>query len=129
VSGFLLDTHTLLWWWTEPDRLGHDAREILGEGAARILVSVASVWEIAIKTQSGKLTAIANFSREYGPLMRSNAFKALMITDDHALKAGFLTGAHRDPFDRMIAAQAMIENLTVLTRDPEIAKFGCKVLW
>lgn len=92
-------------------------------------VSVASVWEIAIKTHSGKLTEIEDFRRDYAPLMSSNGFHSLLVNDVHALEAGFLAGPHRDPFDRLIAAQGLIEDLTVITRDPEIAAFGCKVLW
>lgn len=129
MTGFLLDTHTLLWWWTDPDRLSPAAREMIASATDTIFVSVASVWEIAIKTRSGKLTVVEDFERDYDPLMRANAFSSLPIRADHALRAGFLPGAHRDPFDRVLSAQALIENMTVVTRDPEIARFGRKVLW
>jgi PIN domain nuclease of toxin-antitoxin system len=129
VTSYLLDTHSLIWWWTEPARLGASARDTITEGADRIFVSVASVWEIAIKSHSGKLNQIEDFRRDYAPLMARNGFHSLRVSDVHALEAGFLDGAHRDPFDRLIAAQGLIEDLTVITRDPEIAGFGCKVLW
>lgn len=128
MTGYLLDTHSLLWWWTDAERLGVAARTAI-ESDDRIVVSIASIWEIAIKTASGKLDVIENFQRDYPPLMSRNGFEALVITDDHALMAAFLPGRHRDPFDRMLAAQAMIEDLTLITRDPQLAGFGCRLLW
>ncbi|MGY4397479.1 PIN domain nuclease of toxin-antitoxin system [Sphingomonas sp. UYAg733] len=129
MSRYLLDTHGLIWWWTNPDRLGPAGRELIAAGDHAIVVSVASVWEIAIKTQSGKLAEIENFERDYKPLMESNGFESLAVADDHAMRAGFLPGAHRDPFDRLLAAQALIEGMSVITRDPEFAAFGCDVIW
>lgn len=129
MTSYLLDTHSLLWWWTDASRLGTAGRLVIEEEESRIFVSVASVWEIAIKTHSGKLTAIEDFRRDYSPLMARDGFISLAIGDEHALKAGFLDGEHRDPFDRLIAAQALLEDLTVITRDPEIAGFGCRTIW
>ncbi|UZK64731.1 type II toxin-antitoxin system VapC family toxin [Sphingomonas sp. M1-B02] len=129
MSRYLLDTHSLIWWWTDASRLGQAGRNIIEEGASEICVSVASVWEIAIKSSSGKLPEIEDFRRDDAPLMTANGFMALDILDRHALRAGFLEGKHRDPFDRLIAAQAIIDDLTVITKDREIAAFGCKVLW
>lgn len=129
MTRYLLDTHAALWWWTDPAPLGNGARAAIAEASGDVFVSVASVWEIAIKTQSGKLKVIDNFEQDYLPLMRANEFRSLGITDVHALKAGFLESPHRDPFDRLIAAQALIEEMIVITRDPEIAAFGCKTLW
>jgi PIN domain nuclease of toxin-antitoxin system len=128
LSGYLLDTHSLLWWWTDAGRLSGAARAAI-ESDEPIVVSTASIWEIAIKTASGKLDVIEDFQRDYRPLMSSNGFETLVMTDEHALKAAFLPGRHRDPFDRMLAAQALIEGLTVITRDPAFAAFGCKVGW
>lgn len=128
MTGYLLDTHSLLWWWTDAGRLSAAARATI-ESDERIVVSTASIWEIAIKTASGKLDVIENFQRDYRPLMSRNGFEALAMTDDHALMAAFLPGRHRDPFDRMLAAQAVIENLTLITRDPQLAGFGCSLLW
>ena len=128
MTGYLLDTHSLLWWWTDAKRLSASARAAI-EAEDRIVVSTASIWEIAIKTASGRLDAIVDFRRHYRPLMKRNGFESLAMTDDHALMAGFLPGQHRDPFDRMLAAQAVIEDLTVITRDPQLARFGCRTLW
>lgn len=129
MNGYLLDTHSLIWWWTDARRLGSDARSAIESGDHKIVVSTASVWEIAIKSASGKLDEIENFQRDYRPLMARNGFETLAMTDDHALMAGFLPGRHRDPFDRMLAAQAVIENLTVITRDPALPALGCEVIW
>ena len=93
------------------------------------MVSTASIWEIAIKTASGKLNVIEDFRRDYQRLMARNGFEALAMTDEHALMAGFLPGEHRDPFDRMLAAQAVIEGLTLITRDPQLAGLGCRTMW
>lgn len=129
MTGLLLDTHAAIWWWTADRRLGLAGRNAIAAGDIPVYVGAASVWEIAIKTHSGKLDAIEDFPGQYAPLMAANGFLRLDVTDAHALRAGFLPGEHRDPFDRLIAAQALIENLAVVTRDPEIAAFGCRVLW
>jgi PIN domain nuclease of toxin-antitoxin system len=129
LTRYLLDTHAAIWWWTSDPKLGARAADVIGSHDAPIYLSAASVWEVAIKSNAGKLPEIVDFEHEYEPLMQANRFIRLMVTDAHALRSGSLTGAHRDPFDRLIAAQALIEDLTVITRDPEIAGFGCKVLW
>ena len=129
MTGYLLDTHSLIWWWTDAGQLSAAAREVIESGDRTIVVSTASVWEIAIKTASGKLDEIEDFQRDYRPLMARNGFEALSMSDDHALMAAFLPGRHRDPFDRMLAAQAVIEDLTIITCDPQLAGFGCKVIW
>lgn len=125
---FLLDAHAMIWWWTASPKLGSDARAIL-EGGSPVFVSAASVWEIATKSRLGKLPEIADFAGQYGPLMQRDGFETLAVSDAHSLRAGYLPGKHRDPFDRMLAAQALIEDLTVLTRDREIAAFGCRTIW
>ena len=129
LTAYLLDTHAAIWWWTTHSRLGPNAASLLASGDADIFFSAASVWEIAIKSNAGKLPEIVDFENQYGPLMQANGFRTLAVTDVHVLRGGFLPGAHRDPFDRLTAAQALIEDLIVVTRDPEIAAFGCKVLW
>lgn len=129
MSGYLLDTHAVIWWWTADRRLGASARDVLAAGDADVHLSAASVWEIAIKSDAGRLPEIVDFRGEYPGLMAANNFAVLAVSDRHALTAGYLAGEHRDPFDRLIAAQALIEGLTVVTRDAEFARFGCEVLW
>lgn len=125
----LLDTHALIWWWTDAPQLSLEARRILSAGDYEIFVSAACIWEIATKWRIGKLREIDDPASQYAPLMAKNGFVGLTLTEEHAMKAGLLPGEHRDPFDRMIAAQALIEGLTVITRDPALAAFGCDVIW
>ena len=94
-----------------------------------ILVSSVSGYEIALKWRLGKLAMIEDPAVNYPLLMTRNKFESLAVTDAHALRAGLLSDSHRDPFDRLIAAQALEEKLTVVTRDPAFAAFGCKTLW
>jgi len=129
VKGYLLDTHTLLWWWSDASRLSASARTILQESDRRFFVSAAVVWEIAIKSAQGKLSMIADFEGQYPQLMRDNGFHRLDITDQHAMRAAYLPGQHRDPFDRLIAAQGLVEDLVVITRDSDVAAFGGRTLW
>ena len=125
----LLDTHALIWWWTDAPQLSPEVRRILSAGDNEIFVSAACIWEIATKWRIGKLREIADPASQYAPLMTENGFVGLALTEEHAMKAGLLAGEHRDPFDRMIAAQALIEGLSVITRDPALAAFGCDVIW
>lgn len=124
----LLDTHAALWWWRASPLLTVAARRGI-EDAGIIYVSVASAYEIANKHRLGKLDDIGDPARKYPALMIEHAFVELKITAPHALRAGRLSGEHRDPFDRLIAAQALEDGLIVVTRDPALAAFGCKVLW
>ena len=126
---YLLDTVAVVRWWTDPDRLGTASRALLEQGDAAIFLSAVSVWEIANKNRIGKMPQISDFEAQYPRLLRENEFTMLELSDRHAMRGGYLPGAHRDPFDRLLAGQALVEDMTVLTNDPEIAKFGCKVLW
>jgi PIN domain nuclease of toxin-antitoxin system len=125
----LIDTHVAIWWWTEPDQISPAAMEAMTAGRESIFVSPVVAVEIAIKFRVGKLTVFGDPAADFPRLMAENRFQSLPITQAHALAAGLLPGAHRDPFDRIIAAQALAENMVVVTCDPEFAAFGCKVLW
>jgi len=129
LARFLTDTHTLIWWWDEDDRLSAAARDVLADRAHDVFASCVCAWEIANKVRIGKLPEMAPFVRDYDTLVNEDGFMHLDLRHDHALNAGLLEGEHRDPFDRLIAAQALEGDYTVITRDPEFASFGCKVLW
>lgn len=125
MNALLLDTHTLLWGLGNVDRLSHSAREVLSSGEIPAYVSAASVWEIAIKRASGKLRAPEDLLAR----IAAARFDELKVDFRHATIAGALPRHHRDPFDRMIVAQAQCEGLTVVTADQKIAAYDVPVLW
>ena len=129
----LLDTHVLIWWWTEKISLSETAQSVLKNQAATILVSAASAWEIATKHRLGKLPQLnARFSdlpAQFQVELAQDQFALLDITMDHGLRAGTYDSLHRDPFDRLLAAQAELEEVALVTRDPAFAAFPCETLW
>jgi len=120
----LLDTHAVLWALGRPAELASDARVAIEDGENDVLVSAASAWEVAIKRAAGKLEAPDDFAGA----IDAAAFRPLAITVEHASAAGTLPPHHADPFDRMLVAQAMIEGLTVVTRDARFAQYGVATL-
>ena len=125
----LLDTHALLWWLAEPDRLSPAAHAAIADSRARVLVSAASGWEIATKVRLGKLTAAASLLEELPTVLADQGFGLLAIELRHGLRAGSYGLAHRDPFDRLLAAQAELEALTLVSIDPALRDFPCHLLW
>ena len=115
----LLDSHVLLWWLADDPRLGAKARGAISEGENEVAVSAATVWEIEIKKAAGKLRTDADLWET----VREGGFRELAITADHARDAATLPAHHRDPFDRMLVAQARREGLTLVTADPAIEAY------
>jgi PIN domain nuclease of toxin-antitoxin system len=109
----LLDTHALLWWLADDPELSEEARRLVADPDNLVAVSAASAWEMSIKTALGKLEAPDDLAAE----LEANRFLPLPIAIDHALHAGRLPRHHRDPFDRMLVAQAELESLAIVTRD------------
>jgi len=126
----LLDTHTFLWWVSERGtRLSDRARDLLGDGTNEASLSVASVWELAIKAGAGRID-LPGPAEEYVPdRMRHHGFDLLGIDLPHAFRAGALPRIHGDPFDRMLVAQAQIEGLPILTADPAISRYDVETIW
>ena len=123
----LIDTHTFLWMAAEPEKLPARAREVCE--SAELVLSVASVWEIGIKWETGRLSLPAS-PREYIALqIKRGGIAMLPIQYRHALLAAGLPMHHRDPFDRMLAAQCLEEGLKCVTRDSAIAAYGVEVVW
>ncbi|WP_193918195.1 type II toxin-antitoxin system VapC family toxin [Desmonostoc muscorum] len=114
---YLIDTHILLWWLFDDPKLHTDCRDIIRNPDHRIIVSSASAWEIATKYRIGKLPEAKQLVEQYSQILHQAKFIELVITTAHALRAGGLPIAHRDPFDRMIMAQAELESLPVITYD------------
>jgi PIN domain nuclease of toxin-antitoxin system len=125
----LLDTHTLLWWWADDPRLSLAARTMIEEDDTIVYVSAVSALEIAIKIRLGKLPDMVDKIHRFDQAVHEDGFHLLVVRPDHGVHGGLLPGDHRDPFDRVLAAQGLIDRLTIITRDREIAAFGCKVLW
>ena len=125
----LLDTHALLWWLAEPDRLSPVAQAAIAEPANGVHVSAASGWEIATKVRLGKLPAARELLEDLPELLAAQGFQLLPITLLHGLHAGSYTLGHRDPFDRLLAAQAELSGLTLVSLDPALQAFPCRLLW
>lgn len=120
----LLDTHVLIWALENNPALSDKAREAIIDGGNMVFVSAATVWEISIETAMGKLEVPDNLIEE----IELHRFTQLSMNFDHAKLAGELPDIHRDPFDRMLIAQAMIEKLTLITQDKRITKYGVSLL-
>ena len=125
----LLDTHALLWWFAGDERLSARARAAIEDEGTAVYVSAASAWEVATKVRIGKLPGAASFVAELPGHLRSQGFHELAVTLAHAVRAGGLPGPHRDPFDRMLIAQSLTEQVPVVTRDPVFAAYGVGTLW
>jgi len=119
----LVDAHVVIWWLADDAALGDDIKAKLDHEPDAFL-SAATIWEVAIKQAIGKLQQPADLPER----IRDSGFRDLSITSQHALTAGRLPLLHRDPFDRMLVAQAQCEDLTLVTRDPEIHKYDVSVL-
>ena len=128
-DGYLLDSHVLLWWWFDPDRLSTAALELLSNPSTSVLVSAASVWELNLKHHQGKLPELSGVITDLPGLLQADGFEALPISLAHGLRAGAYSQPHRDPFDRMLAAQAELNRLVLLTADPQLSTFPCRTLW
>ena len=125
----LLDTHALLWWWKNDMALSVSARTAMADPTNDVFVSAATAWEIATKVRKGQLPEAREGIATFAEDVERDGFRHLAVQSRHGLRGGSLPGAHKDPFDRLIAAQALIEGMTVVTREREIAGFGCEVLW
>lgn len=125
----LLDTHAVVWWWTDDAKLSSRARSAIADDGNAVWVSAASAWELSTKARSGKWPEAVDAAERFDALVAQNGFESLPITTRHALLAGAYPLEHRDPFDRMLAAQCECEGLMLVSRDPALSSFGCDVLW
>jgi PIN domain nuclease of toxin-antitoxin system len=125
LNPVLVDTHTLLWWLADAPDLSPTARELIADPVTEPLVSVASVWEIAIKRRLGKLEV----PEELIEVIETEGFRWLAIDPSHAWAVTELPDHHRDPFDRLLVAQAIAERTPIVTADPRFASYGVDVRW
>lgn len=125
----LLDTHALLWWLAEDASLTTSARRAIAHKNNIVLVSAASAWEIATKVRLGKLQAAADLTENFAAYLANEQFEELPVGVEHGIRAGSLPGAHKDPFARMLIAQAQAERLTVVSNETIFDGYGVRRIW
>jgi PIN domain nuclease of toxin-antitoxin system len=126
---YLLDTHTLLWWILNDAQLSPPCRGLIEDGANTIYFSAASAWEIAIKSQIGKLPLPEPPDRFLPERLKRHGFTPMPISVGHALRTYTLPLHHRDPFDRILVAQSEAEDAPILTADSLISQYGVRTIW
>ena len=124
----LLDTHALVWWMLESPRLSNRAREIFRSAGSRLVVSAVVAWELAIKVNAGKMQPPDLITR-LDEAMTQQRFMELPIALNHAVRAGLLPLHHRDPFDRLLVAQAQALNLPILSADRGLDEYDVRRMW
>lgn len=125
---YLLDTHTLLWFLEDDPQLPEKVKKEIADIDNKCYVSIASLWEIAIKIRLGKLSIKFNFEK-FAAYLSDNEIELLPISLEHLLQLLNLDLHHRDPFDRLIIAQAITDNLTILSRDEHFKSYMERVMW
>ena len=129
MERYLLDTHAFLWWVNDSPELTATARLAIADARNECFLSLASCWEMAIKSSLGKLRLAKPVARFVSEHMAANGFTLLNIELSHTAKVEKLTFHHRDPFDRLLIAQALTEKLTIVSADSFFADYGVKLLW
>ncbi len=125
----LLDTHAFLWWIAGDSALSATARAAIGDSGNRIFISAASAWKIATKVRIGKLSGAAAIAPNIAGVVASQGFVSLPISLVHGQAAGTLPGPHKDPFDRMLIAQAMLEQVVLVSNKQQFDIYGVRRLW
>ena len=125
----LLDTHAFLWWIEDSPHLSSTARQVIADEANEIVVSAASAWEIATKFRLGKLPEAKAVATDVAGCIADEGFEALAVSVADAERAGRLPGFHRDPFDRMLIAQSLRHDLSIVSIDAEFDRYGVNRLW
>ncbi len=126
--GILLDTHALIWFLNGDEFLSNEAKKAIEDSSNNKIVSIASIWEIAIKISLGKFQ-FKDGLKSFMKLIDENGFEILPITFSHALEVSKLEFIHRDPFDRLLIAQAKSDDLILITKDENIKKYQVKSIW
>ena len=125
----LLDTHAFLWWVLDDPRLSSTCRTFVGDGSNDVLLSAAVAMELSVKAGNGRLDLPEPIEKFVPNRLAAEGFQGLAIELRHALRAGILPWIHRDPFDRLLVAQAQVESLPILTIDPVIAQYEVETIW
>ena len=125
----LLDTHAFLWWITDDQKLSSRAREVISDAENELFFSAASGWEISIKVQLGRLKLPEEPERFIPEQLRMNFIRSLPIQMRHALFVSALPHHHRDPFDRILVAQAQLEEMSILSADLQMSRYQVELIW
>ena len=125
----LLDTHALLWWLSDDPALGKAARKFIAETRNTVVISATSAWEIATKVRLGKLPTGADLAADFVGYLEREGFELMAISAEHAIRAGLLAGSHKDPFDRMLIAQAQAEGLLIVSNELVFDEYGVRRIW
>ena len=125
----LLDTHALIWWMTNSPSLPESVRRLMLDKQNTIVVSAASAWEMATKVRLGRLPAASDITRNFQEYLMHAGFESLPVNAEHGIRAGLLPGPQRDPFDRMLIAQAQAENLTIVSNELAFDSYGIHRAW
>ena len=125
----LLDTHALLWWYSDDPVLPKSCRKLIGQPDNSIFVSAASAWEIATKFRLGRLASASELVQDFGGYLNREKFLNLPVSYEHGIRAGMLPGPHQDPFDRMLIAQAEIEKLFIVSSEKIFDHYGVRRVW
>jgi PIN domain nuclease of toxin-antitoxin system len=126
---FLLDTHTLIWWMTSDPHLSKVGRGLITDRANTAVISAVSAWEIATKVRLGRLPSAAELIEDFVGEMERQRIEILDVTAKHGIRAGSLPGPHKDPFDRMLIAQALCESIPIVSNDQALDGYGITRLW
>jgi PIN domain nuclease of toxin-antitoxin system len=125
----LIDTHALIWWALDDPKLSKRARSILSSFESDVFVSAASAWEIATKVRLGKLPGADAFASDFPARVERLGFRELAIRIEHGQRAGLLPGDHKDPFDRMLIAQAQAENIPLISNERIFDAYHIRRIW
>ncbi|GEM90596.1 type II toxin-antitoxin system VapC family toxin [Oceanithermus desulfurans] len=129
MSRLLLDTHAFLWWISDDPRLSPAAREAIADGASEVYLSAVSVWEMVIKMGLGRLELPEDLESFLARQLQANGFRPLAMTLPHALAVRHLPDVHKDPFDRLLVAQARHEELVLISGDEAVQRYPVSVIW
>jgi len=125
----LLDTHAFLWWIAGDAALSVPARTAIDDAGNTVFVSAASAWEIATKVRIGRLPGVAGIAADLAGVLASQGFVGLPISFKHGQAAGALPGPHKDPFDRMLIVQAMLDDMALVSSEEQFDAYGVRRLW
>ncbi|MBB5754214.1 type II toxin-antitoxin system VapC family toxin [Prosthecomicrobium pneumaticum] len=125
----LLDTHALIWWLEDSERLSLRAEAAIGDPENTVFVSAATAWEMTTKVRRGKLPSVASVVGRLAEEIQAEGFELLPISFEHGRRAGSMPGEHRDPFDRMLIAQALAEEMVLVSNETVFDAFGVSRLW